>query len=131
LLEGQRSYNEITTAQDMLSKALAKAPTDPNIFAAVGTTLLRVGTRVEAEKLIDRTLVLDPSNWHALWAKYKLYQEDKRPKEAAIVVEQLQHYYPSFPEVVALAPSTVKPSVATAERKAPVTAPSAKSKKRR
>lgn len=117
LLEGQRSYSEITAAQDMLSKALAKAPTDPNIFAAVGTTLLRVGKRAEAEKLIDRTLVLDPSNWHALWAKYKLYQDDKRPKEAAIVVEQLVHYYPSFPEVIALAPSTVKPSVATAERK--------------
>lgn len=107
LLEGQRSYNEIATAQELLKKALQKAPTDANIFAAFGTTLLRVGKRAEAEKLLDRTLVLDPSNWPALWAKYKLYQEDKRPKEMAMIVEQLQYYYPSFPEVVALAPNTV------------------------
>src|SRR5205807_2512715 len=83
LLEGQRSYAEISTAQDLLKKALAKAPTDANTFAAFGTTLLRVGKRAEADKLLDRTLVLDPANWQALWAKYKMYQEDKRPKETA------------------------------------------------
>jgi predicted aspartyl protease/tetratricopeptide (TPR) repeat protein len=121
LLEGQRSYNEITTAQELLKKALLKAPADANIFAAFGTTLLRVGKRAEAEKLLDRTLVLDPANWQALWAKYKLYQEDKRPKEMGLIVEQLQHYYPTYPEVLALAPNTVKPAVATAQSKASTT----------
>jgi predicted aspartyl protease/Flp pilus assembly protein TadD len=106
--DAERNYNEIASGQKLLLKALDKAPTDPTIFATFGTSLLRANKAVEAEKFFDRTLVLDPSNWHALWGKHKLYQDGKHVKEAALIVEQLQLYYPSFPEVVALAPPAVK-----------------------
>lgn len=124
-LNAPRSYAEVTQAQNLLTKALQKAPMEPSIFAAFGTTMLRVGKKPEAEKLLDRALLLDPSNWQALWAKYKLYQEENKEKERAIIVEQLQHYYPSFPDVIALGPSKPPvvapkpPSVSTPHPQAP------------
>ena len=101
-LSAPRAMNDITAAQSLVSKALQKAPMEPNIFAAFGTTMLHAGKYSEAEKLLDRALVLDPANWQALWSKYKLYEEQSRPKELADVVAQLQYYYPSYPDVLAL-----------------------------
>jgi predicted aspartyl protease/tetratricopeptide (TPR) repeat protein len=120
-LNAPRTYADVTTAQQLLTKALQKAPMEPTIYSAFGTTLLRVGKRPEAEKLLDRALVLDPSDWQALWSKYKMYQNDKKQKEMSMVAEQLQHYYPGFPEVVALATTngvSSKPHVASVEGKA-------------
>lgn len=132
-LNAPRNYNDVTTAQNLLTKALQKAPMEPSIFAAFGTTLMRVGKKPEAEKLLDRALVLDPANWQALWGKHKLYVEEKKTKEATLVAEQLQHYYPSFPDVVAIAP-VAKPNTAVAEARtssAPAAAPRAVAPRRR
>jgi predicted aspartyl protease/Tfp pilus assembly protein PilF len=104
-LNAPRSMNDITSGQSLLAKALQKAPMEPNIFAAFGTTLMRAGKKTEADKLLDRALVLDPSNWQALWAKYKLYGEQNRAQDQALVAAQLQHYYPTYPDVVALSGS--------------------------
>lgn len=105
-LNSFRSMNDITGAQTLLQKALQKAPMESSIFAAFGTTLFRVGKKAEAEKLLDRALVLDPANWQALWGKYKLYQDLNRPRERDLVLAQLKYYYPGYPDVTALTRGT-------------------------
>lgn len=105
-LNAPRSKDDITAAQRLLMKALDKAPMEPRIYAALGTTFLHIGKKTEAEKLLDRALVLDPANWQALWAKYNLYKESGRNREQTLVASQLQHYYPNFPDVVAIAGSS-------------------------
>ena len=102
-LNAPRSKDDITAAQRLLMKALDKAPMEPKIFAALGATFLHIGKKTEAEKLLDRALVLDPANWQALWAKYNLYKDSGRSREQALVISQLQHYYPTFPDVIAIA----------------------------
>src|SRR5262249_45480977 len=44
-LNSPRTMNDITAAQSLVTKALQKAPMEPNIFAAFGTTLLHIGKR--------------------------------------------------------------------------------------
>jgi len=105
-LNAPKNLGDVGTAQGLLSKALQKAPMEPSIYAAFGLALLRVGKQPEAEKLLDRALVLDPANWSALWAKYKLYRQDNKVKEMSMVAEQLSYYYPGYPDVLAIAPAS-------------------------
>jgi predicted aspartyl protease len=101
-LNAPRTGNDITSAQNLLSRAIEKAPMEPDIYAAFGNTLLQSGKHSEAEKLLDRALVLDPSNWQALWAKYKLYSDESHGHDQSLVAAQLRHYYPNYPDVLAL-----------------------------
>jgi len=101
-LNSPRSDADIKAAQGLLQKALQKAPMDATIFAAFGTTLLHIGQTQEAEKLLDRALMLDPANWQALWSKYKLYADTNRSHDQLLVAAQLKHYYPTYPDVLAL-----------------------------
>lgn len=116
-LSAPRNMGDTGTAQELLGKALQKAPLEPSLYAAFGIAMLRVGKTPEAEKLLDRALVLDPANWSALWAKYKLYREQKKTKEMSLVAEQLSHYYPGFPDVVAIAPGSASSLVTVKDDK--------------
>jgi predicted aspartyl protease/tetratricopeptide (TPR) repeat protein len=101
-LNAPRSQNDIVQAQGLLAKALQKAPMEPSIYAALGATLIKVGKKPEGATLLDRAVVLDPSNWQALWAKYNLFLADGKAADQALVAAQLQHYYGDVPEVIAL-----------------------------
>ncbi len=101
-LNSPRTMRDITMAQSLVAKALQKAPMDANIFAAFGTTLVQAGKPQEAEKVLDRALVLDPANWQALWSKYRLCADEQRQREQKLLVQQLQRYYPSYPDVMKL-----------------------------
>lgn len=109
-----RNQNDVTGAQNLLIRALKKAPMEPNIYAAVGTAMLRFGKRAFAEKLLNQAIMLDPANWQALWSKYKLTTAQNNLSEQAMVVAQLQRYYPNMPEVLALGSKPGKPKTAPA-----------------
>jgi tetratricopeptide (TPR) repeat protein/predicted aspartyl protease len=100
-----RNQNDVTGAQSLLVRALKKAPMEPNIYAALGTAMMRFGKKAFAEKLLNQAIMLDPSNWQALWSKYKLTTSQNNPGEQAMVVAQLQRYYPTMPEVLAISKS--------------------------
>lgn len=101
-LNSPRTMRDITLAQSLVAKALQKAPMEANIFAAFGATLVKAGKPEEAEKVLDRALVLDPANWEALWSKYRLCRDEQRRREQNFVAAQLQRYYPSYPDVLKL-----------------------------
>lgn len=97
-----RSQDEVNAAQGMIAKAIQKAPLDPSILATFGTIMLRLGKKTEAQKFLDSALSIDPSNWQALWSKYKLCEDQGDKKLADGVAAQMAYYYPSFPEVAAI-----------------------------
>ncbi len=95
-----RSQNDLMLAQELLKRALMKAPMEPSIYAALGNTMMKVGKAPLAEKLLDQAIMLDPANWQALWAKYKLCQSQGNKKSQDLVLLQLQRYYPNLPDVL-------------------------------
>jgi hypothetical protein len=95
---------ELLSAQTLLTKAAALAPADPHVCAALAALSFRAPALASvSEKLVDQALMLDPSNWEALWLKYKMFQGQGNRDGQQQVVAQLKRYYPDVPEVVALA----------------------------
>lgn len=98
-----RTQNDISAGQALIGRAMQKAPLDAGILAALGTIMLRLGKKTEANKFLNNALSADPSNWQALWSKYKLSTEDNNVREQQLTAEQLAYYYPTMPEVTAIA----------------------------
>jgi hypothetical protein len=46
-----------------------------------------------AEPIIDQVLLLDPSNWDALWARYEEAKAEDKKSDMLAVAKQLQFYY--------------------------------------
>ncbi|MBX9720473.1 MAG: aspartyl protease family protein, partial [Candidatus Obscuribacterales bacterium] len=104
-LNAPRNNTDLISAQNLLKKALTRSPSDASIYAALGSAMLKtektsdVPARQMGISLIDRALLLDPSNWQALWAKYKLLESEKKTKDMALLVAQMTRYYPDYPQV--------------------------------
>ncbi|MBX9690666.1 MAG: aspartyl protease family protein [Candidatus Obscuribacterales bacterium] len=98
-LNAPRSNTDLISAQNLLKKALSRAPMDGSIFAALGTAMLKTGKSPLGSKFIDQALMLDPSNWQALWSKYKLLESEGNRAGMKLLLAQLNRYYPDFPQV--------------------------------
>ncbi|HEY9870087.1 MAG TPA: aspartyl protease family protein [Candidatus Obscuribacterales bacterium] len=95
---------ELLSAQTLLTRAAAMAPADPHVCAALAALSFRAPALAPvSEKLVDQALMLDPSNWEALWLKYRMFQGQGNNSGQQQVAAQLRRYYPDVPEVVALA----------------------------
>lgn len=55
-----------------------------------------------APLILDKLLMIDPSNWDALWEKYKNAEKEGNKTEMALVAHQLKRYYSGIAEVDAL-----------------------------
>ncbi len=127
-LNAPRSNTDLVSSQNLLKKALNKAPMDASIYAALGSAMLRSAKSPAAIKFIDQALMLDPSNWQALCAKGKLLEADNKPNELKLLLAQMSRYYPDFPQVkdlqIKFQKRFGKPPAQTSNR-----TPAAKSKK--
>jgi predicted aspartyl protease/tetratricopeptide (TPR) repeat protein len=102
-LDAPANAGDIVAAQMLITKAISKAPVEPRIYAAFGGLMLRAGKLDLARKFIDQALMLDPSNWQALWTKYRLCESlGNSDKEKKLVLAQMEQYYPGFPDITAL-----------------------------
>lgn len=100
LLESKpQDYN--LKARELTTKALRTSPTEPLSYAVAGMILMDAkenGSGSKADKikpveLIDQALMLDPSNWLALKAKYVLACRRGDRKETALIRKQVSRYY--------------------------------------
>lgn len=94
-----RSNTDLISSQNLLKKALTRAPMDGSIYAALGSAMLKTGKNPTGAKFIDQALMLDPSNWQALWSKYKLLESEKKYAEIKLLLLQINRYYPDFPQI--------------------------------
>lgn len=101
-LNTPRSQNDINTALSLLNRALSRAPMEASIYAALGSATLNNKKFTQAQKLIDRALMLDPANWQALWARYRLAQDQNDERTRDLVAAQLQYYWSDVPEVLSI-----------------------------
>ncbi len=98
-LNSPRSKGDLDGAQKLLNRALAKAPSEGSIYAGLANAMLKTGKAQMATQFVDNALLLDPSNWQALWLKYKLAQEAGKHHEVALVLAQMERYYAEMPQV--------------------------------
>lgn len=114
-LANAKNATDLLSARSLLQQAVATAPTDSTVYACLGSLLLRVNNLEMAQKTLDQSLMLDPANWKALWSELGLYKTLNDNHMQRLVINQLKHYYPDAPQVLALATaSTVKHGSATA-----------------
>lgn len=114
-LNSPRSKNDLDGAQKLLNRALAKAPSEGSIYAGLANAMLKTGKTQMATQFVDNALLLDPSNWQALWLKYKLCEEAAKHKELGLVLAQLHRYYADLPQVkeaMSKAPPAARPTPA-------------------
>jgi predicted aspartyl protease len=81
-------------AKATIDKALSLAPQDANVNLDNAVHLFRNHFYPEAQKYIEKALVLDPGNWQALWYQVKLSQtfaDQNKEKEA---LSEILKYYP-------------------------------------
>jgi predicted aspartyl protease len=98
-MNAPRSNTDLISGQNLLKKALARAPGEASIYAALGSAVLKTGKSPQGVKFIDQALMLDPSNWQALFEKYKLFESEHRTSDMRLVLAQMTRYYPDFPQV--------------------------------
>ena len=102
-LTSPRNNNDLDGAKKLLNRALAKAPAEGSIYAGLANAMLKTGKSPKemqmATQFVDNALLLDPTNWQALWLKYKLCEETGKHKELPLVVTQLERYYAEMPQV--------------------------------
>lgn len=98
--------SDTRTGREMIARAITISPSESAALAATGYMLkkLNVATKsgVTADAVVDQALMLDPTNWLALWTKYKLCIADGKMDDASLVAAQLKRYYPGVPEVTML-----------------------------
>lgn len=99
---GEMDPSLTSNVKVMLGKAIKLAPMDPEVLTSAAMVLKKSGGPL-VEKVIDQALSADPSNWDALWFRYKLSQELKQPDRQKLVALQLMRYYPQTREVQDLA----------------------------
>lgn len=90
------------TIQALIFKAVAAAPAEPAAYCLLGELALKGGKTALARQLFDQTLMLDPSNWQALWARYRMASAGEDAKHRTAVINQLRFYYSDTAEVIAL-----------------------------
>jgi predicted aspartyl protease/tetratricopeptide (TPR) repeat protein len=98
-LNAPRSSTDLVSAQNLLKKALSRAPSEGSIYAALGSAMLKTGKSPVAIKFIDQALILDPTNWQALREKYKLFESEHKLAGMKLVLAQMNRYYADFPQV--------------------------------
>jgi len=98
-LNAPRTNTDLVSAQNLLKKALNRAPMDGSIYAALGCAMLKTGKSPLGAKFIDQALMLDPSNWQALNEKFKIFESERRFSDAKLVLIQMNLYYPDFAQV--------------------------------
>lgn len=121
----QSAPQNIARARPLINKALATCPTEPAVYAVAGLLFAtkqpmnpadRLGHATteatvnplypndekpesSADMLLNQSLMLDPSNWLALWTKYNLADRDGRTSEKVLISKHLLHYYPDAARV--------------------------------
>lgn len=115
LTEG-RGVADVKSGREMIARAITIAPSEPAVFAVTGFMLKKLGVSnrsgVSAASVLDQALMLDPTNWLALWTKYKSCLSENKPETANLVALQLQRYYQGVAEVATL-PTTASVSPST------------------
>lgn len=98
-------------ASSLISRAMTADPTQSDPYAIAATMLLdrehqekikkkhKLEYTPKAVLMLDQSLMLNPSNWMALWTKYDLAREEGRKKEMSIVAQLLRRYYPDARQV--------------------------------
>ena len=122
-LNSPRSNTDLQSAQTLLTKALARAPMEGSIYAALGSAMLKTGKSTTGARLIDRALMYDPSNWQALWSKLHLLEAAKKTADIKLLALQIARYYPDFPQtrdlqakVAKMGSGSTKPAAAPGKR---------------
>jgi len=110
------SLADLTSAQELLTRAATLAPSDPTIYTTLASLSSKSVLAPMGAKLVDQALMTDPSNWDALWLKYEMLHKANDKNGQQLVVAQLKLYYPEVPEVLAL---TAGPKTSAAPRTRP------------
>lgn len=112
-------------ARPLINKALATCQTEPAVYAAAGLLLANSedsaaerkstdftsddngesGSKSDspADMMLNQSLMLDPSNWVALWTKYNLAEKSGKSAEKLVIGKHLRRYYPDSEQVKRLA----------------------------
>ncbi len=98
-LNAPRSNTDLVSHLNLLKRAFTRAPNDATIYSALGTALVKSGKASEGIKFVNQALMFDPSNWQALWTKYRIAESDGKPADMRLVLAQLKRYYSDFPQV--------------------------------
>jgi hypothetical protein len=108
-------------ARPLINKALATCQTEPSVYAAAGLLLANSDealaersstdspaesvtqsnskTDSPADMMLNQSLMLDPSNWLALWTKYRLAAKSGNAAEKLVIGKHLRRYYPDSEQV--------------------------------
>jgi len=90
----------------MICKAAEMAPTNSAVALALYGFLIHSNSKNKmAEPIIDQILLLDPSNWDALWARYDAAKAADNQSDMVKVSKQLQFYYHGVAKVDELSTS--------------------------
>lgn len=115
-----QSVGNAPRARQLINKALATCPTEPAVYAVAGLLFAtgqtnnpvdKFGTATtdatilplipsedkpesSADILLNQSLMLDPSNWLALWTKYDLAERNGKTSEKVLISKHLLRYYP-------------------------------------
>lgn len=101
-LDAGRKQENLQNAQNLLTRSASRAPTCPAVHAVMGIAAYKAGLVDKAAQVLDQALMLDPSNWRVLWAKYAICKSLNKTDELNLVANQLRFYYPDVPEVQGL-----------------------------
>lgn len=105
-------------ASSLVAKAIQTSPIESNPYAIAGIMMAgkegKIITQSAAKSgtsskkppkavlLLNQSLMLDPSNWEALWAKYDLANQNGKKKETETIARLLKRYYPQAKKVQTL-----------------------------
>lgn len=110
-----RAQSDAATAKGLIGQALAVSPADADAYTWLGTLYLRAANLELASRALDQALLLDPSNWRALWSEYTLYCLRRNSVMQQAVLEQIRHYYPDAADLDGL----IKPAAKAHPQPAP------------
>jgi hypothetical protein len=85
--------DSIKLAKGSITEAIKSSSTDSSAYAATAMLLSKLHQVKLTEQLADQALMLDPSNWRALWLKYEVAGQEGALPLQNIVVDQLRRYY--------------------------------------
>jgi predicted aspartyl protease len=91
--------NAVAFAKPLLTTAAVECAAEPSIYVATAKLLKKTKTERMLSQIVDQALMLDPSNWEALWLKYELADQSNDHKLKNLVIEQLNQYYKDVPAV--------------------------------
>lgn len=110
----EKPPNYIDFASSLIGRAINTAPTESSPYSAAGIMLLDKSHVEQVKKkhnltktpkavlLLNQSLMLDPTNWEALWRKYELAKANGKQKEKITLSKLLRKYYPNAMKVQSL-----------------------------